>query len=85
MGRRVTVLERQATPGVFPELVARLAADVGCTPEELLTEAEAIARQFQEAGAVTWEQQVAIVATENGITVADVLADLKAMGVASWR
>jgi hypothetical protein len=83
--KRVTLLERQTTRRVSKELIAQLAADIGCTPEELLAEAEEIARQFQEAGAVTWEQQVAIVARQHNITADEVMVDLAAMGMVSWR
>jgi hypothetical protein len=83
--KRITVLERHATPGVSKELITRLAAEVGCTPEELLAEAEAIARQCQEAGAVTFAQQIQLIAGEHGITVEDVMADLEAMGFPEWR
>jgi hypothetical protein len=67
--RRLEALESRPGAGVTPELVARLAAEAGCSEEELLAEAQEIAQLFHDHRAVTVEQRISVLATKHDIPI----------------
>jgi hypothetical protein len=75
------VLEVRHSVAVDPRLVTRLAHDLGVTEQELIAEAEELVQRFREAGAVTWEAQVQLVADDCGIPVEDLHEELASMEV----
>jgi hypothetical protein len=79
--RRVRVLELRVTPAYPPELVARLAQQYDLDEGEIIAEAERLIRCFHQAGAVTWDAQLRIVAEDRGIPLEELRAELEQMEV----
>ena len=79
---RLTKLEdRHMAPIIPPDLLRRLAATAGVSEAELLEEAGDLARRFRDAGAVTHEGRLRLVADDLGISVQELEADIAAMEV----
>jgi hypothetical protein len=79
--RRVRVLELRVG-GTYPaELVARLAQQYDLDAGEIIAEAERLLRCFHQAGAITWEAQLRIVAEDRGIPVEALREELREMGM----
>jgi hypothetical protein len=76
--RRVRVLELPACP---PDLVAKLAQQYDLDEGEIIAEAERLIRCFHQAGAVTWEAQLRIVAEDRAIPIAEMREELRDMGM----
>jgi hypothetical protein len=70
-GRRV---ERQKTA-----IVAKLAAQYDITEVEILAETERIAQDLDRLGLVTFEDQLAHVADDMGITIDELRAEIEQM------
>jgi hypothetical protein len=79
--RRVRVLELRIIPAYPPDLVARLAQQYDLDVGEIIAEAERLVHCFDQAGAVTWEAQLRIVAEDRGIPVEELREELQAMGM----
>jgi hypothetical protein len=76
---RIAALEVRVMPACPPEIVARLAQQYDLDEGEIIAEAERLIRCFHQAGAVTWEAQLRIVAADRGIPVADLQAEIDQM------
>lgn len=62
------------------EAVARVAAEHGLEPDEVLADAQALVARAAAAGARTEAEVVAVVAREQGLTVAELQAELGPVG-----
>jgi hypothetical protein len=81
---RLTRLEhRHVVPIIPPGMIRRLATTVGVSEAELLEEAEDLARRCRDAGAVTHEARMRLVADDLGISVEELEADVAAMEVSA--
>ena len=76
---RLTALESQGTAGFPRELLARLAEQFDLDEGEIMAEAERLVARFAEYGATTWEAQLKLMASEQGITVEELQAEVDTM------
>ena len=77
--KRLTALESLGTAGGPRELLARLAQQYNLDEGEIMAEAERLVARFAEYGATTWEAQLHLIASEQGVSVAELQAEIDAM------
>lgn len=75
LGRVTAVQQEQAVRRYLTEV----AHELNVAPAELLAEYQHVARRCREAGAVTREAQIAVMAEELGLSVEEIEAELAAM------
>ena len=73
---RLSVLESHGTAGIPRELLATLAKQYDLDEGELWAEAERLVIRFADYGATTWEAQLQLIASEQGILVDELQAEV---------
>jgi hypothetical protein len=76
---RLITLEAHGTAGIPRGLLAALAERYELDAGELWAEAERLVTRFAEYGATTWADQLHLVASEQGITVEELQAEVDAV------
>jgi hypothetical protein len=79
LGRRVTRVTAVQQETAVRRYLAEEARKMDLEPSELLTEYQDLIRRCQDAGAVTREEQLALVADELGVSVEELEAELAMM------